>query len=187
MNKKHMKTIIYLLLISMNLGCKSPSFYNRLTSIDKANLKRDHLDQVVFDMLQDSLIGSDHLIYIYNHINHLPIVGTKDFDALVYDYRQNKTFYIRNKDLKSLDIKLEKYKSDFNMINSILKYYLADKISYLKSFENTDISEGGLWITYLYDIDLKQNQIKKYTLESMTFDKTGAPVSFNDFMKGLKE
>jgi len=168
------------------IGCKSNNFYNRLISINEVKFHYNHVDRTVFKMLQDSLMGIDHLIYIYNHINHLPIIGTRDFDALVYDYKKGKTYYIHNKDLKSLDIRVTENNEDFHVINSVLKYYLQNKTDYLKSFENKDISEGGLWITYVYDIDVKRNEVEDLKLESLTFDKSGVPITFNEYMKGFK-
>lgn len=84
----------------------------------------------VFRKLDDSL--SNDYVYIFSLVNHMPMVSNH-FQALVYDRKLERTFYVSNSLENVKLITITERTESFQEEKLILKYYLNNRIEDLLS------------------------------------------------------
>ncbi|MGK4568179.1 hypothetical protein [Flavobacterium sp. 3HN19-14] len=114
----------------------------------------------IFNNLKEKLKDTNHIIFLFSWVNHLPTTGTNDFESIVYDLDNHKKYYIYNfrENFKNIIIK-ESLPSDLNGADTIIENYKLNKIEYLKSLQTSTSAELGQ--DYLIQNINLQNHINK--------------------------
>ena len=176
-NKMNISLLLLIFCTLFIFSCSNNNYRNIETLKKNYNLKNEKTGIVlshkkfnpskkVFENLNNDL--TDDFIYIYCWVNHLPIT-TNHFQALIYDRKLNKQYYISNtlqdKNLVNLNDDSSKYMEE----QLILKYYLDDKIDSLMSLSPPFISSEIGSQYSLFDPTLKNT----FVIKNLILDNNG--------------
>jgi hypothetical protein len=181
---------IYIILILI-LGCSSKKqninfnandFYTEIESgIKKHNsfendteyfkTKKFNPVKYIFNSLEKQLKNTNHLVFLFSWVNHLPTAGTMHFQSIVYDFDNNKKYYCYNFVDNNKNIIIEEtLPKDFQTANVVIKNYELNKIDYLRTLQNK-FSSAEMGQDYLIqEIDLLKKTNKTLVLKSVTLD-----------------
>ena len=125
----------------------------------------------IFNNLEKQLKNSNHLVFLFSWVNHLPTTGTMHFQSIVYDFDNNKKYYCYNFVDNNKNIIIEEtLPKNFQTANVIIKNYELNKIDYLRTLQNR-FSSAEIGQDYLIqEIDLLKKTNKTLVLKSVTLD-----------------
>jgi len=161
MKKIHYLFLVFILLFITNC---SPKVYNEVIEIkNKNNISNPKKPIIIrnksFSPLKKILsrlegeLTKDNII-IFSWVNHLPKTGVNDYYCIIYNYDNEKTFYIKNTKEKIHDIIICDSNKEFESHSYILDIYLNKGKTLLESLEPFTSSEFG---TSYSLIDTKNN------------------------------
>jgi len=177
------------LILILIFGCSSKKqninandFYTEIESgIKKHNsfendteyFKTKKLNPVkyIFNNLEKQLKNTNHLVFLFTWVNHLPSIETKHFQSIIYDFDNNKKYYCYNfvDNYKNIIIE-ETLPKDFQTADMVIKNYEQNKIDYLRTLQNR-FNSAEIGQDYLIqEIDLQKKTNKTLVLKSITLD-----------------
>jgi len=163
--------ILYILALSIFFGCSTPKFYNEVKSTfvkpnnDIIKLQGTPNEKLVLKRLEQELKTTEHIILVYVPSTSF---SNDSFISLVYDFDNRRYYYVDAENGKLL-VKPEHINPKDDYRKFVLQKYLGGKSDYLKELGEVSNHSGVQTTEAIYDIDLKNNNVKKVTYKSFLF------------------
>ena len=125
----------------------------------------------IFRNLDDKLKNTNHLVFLFSWVNHLPTAGTKHFVSIIHDVSNNKNYYCYNSIDNYRKIFIEEIiPQNYTTANAILENYKQNKISYLKTLQNKFITAEMGQDYLIFEIDFTKKANKLLVLKSVMLE-----------------
>jgi hypothetical protein len=171
---KTLRSIVIFIFFVIMVSCR-PTIYSRIVDIKNEYNSANPEKQIViinkeFAPLKEIMtklksVLTENNVIIFAWVNHMPKIGTNDYYCLIYNYDNNKKFYIKNSEANIHDLIISNSSLDFEAEDYILDKYIDKGQVFFDSIAPFTSSEFG---TRYELIDTKKKQgfsIQGFTLK----------------------